>query len=115
MKVVESKSDLVLAVEDIITHQHQLVYAQRIIDYPVMIFGEQASNELKEHAMHYDASYLLVHDIHDVCKPKREYEMLASLLGFKVGKDETLEALACVIEDMPGIFKELLRMADRKV
>lgn len=71
-KLVESKSNIVCMVEDIVTYQHHLVHAQRMIPYHVKMCREQSSNELNEEAMHYDASYYLVHDIWIVRKQKVE-------------------------------------------
>lgn len=76
MKVFESRSNLVSTVGDIVTHQHHMLHAQRMIPYPVTSLCDQASNALMEQVMDYDARYHLFQDIWRVCKPKQEYEIL---------------------------------------
>lgn len=112
MKVVKSKSNLEFTIENIVSHQHHVVHAQRTISYPSTGFGEQALNELKEQAVHYDSSYHLVDDIRGMNKQeKREYEMLVCWLGFEEGKEETWEPVARVMEDMSGILEDFLHSA----
>lgn len=60
MKVFESKASLVFTIEDILTHQNQVVHAHQMIQYPATRFREQAISELEEQAAYYYSSYHLV-------------------------------------------------------
>lgn len=108
MKVISSESNLVFVAEDILTHDQLVVRTQRTTLYPISHMGTQASNELKEGAVHYDARYYLVNEICKVRKRRGKYDVLVSCLGFEKGEDKAWESLTQEMEDMPVILEDFL-------
>lgn len=89
MRVIESKSDLVFKVEDIINAEQHTVHAQRIVSYPVTQQGAEASNELLEQAAHFDKKYHLVDSIAGVQKRSGTYEVRIRWAGYENTKEDT--------------------------
>lgn len=74
MKIEESKSNLVLVVEDIVIQQHQVAHAQRMILYPATHLGVHALQELTERAAHCNSCYHFVDSIRGVHKCKKGWD-----------------------------------------
>lgn len=108
MKVIDPKSSRVFTVEDITTHRHLVVHAQRMVPFPATRFGEHALRELKEQAVHYDSNYNLTDAIKEVRKHTEEYEMLVSVGWFWEGKGWDLRTAGWDIgrhaRDSGGLF-----------
>lgn len=85
MRVIEAKSSLVFIVNHITTTQRLVIHAQLMVLYLVAYRGEQAFEELKQQAAHYDTTYHLVEAIRKIRKKQSEYEVLRDGLDLSTG------------------------------
>lgn len=75
MRFLESKSDMVFKVEDIINAEQRTVHTRSIVPYPVSRQGAQASNELVEKAARFDKKYHHVDAVTGLQTHEETYEV----------------------------------------
>lgn len=57
MKIVESKSNLMFDVEDIVTQHRQVVHANQMLQYTINYVSEQILHEMRKQVARHEASY----------------------------------------------------------
>lgn len=89
MLVKEAKSSPVFVLKYFINAEQMTVHAHSMLIYHFNKTSPCASEELKQQAIHYDSTYHLVDEIHDIRKDKNEFQVLIRWSGLSEDLDMT--------------------------
>lgn len=108
MIVKEAKSSLMFVVEDVVSGELHTIHAQRMMLYPVTQRGSHASEELRQKAVHYNATCHLIDEIIGVGKRKEGYELRIRWVGFHGDDHMAWKPLKNNRYDVSGILEDFL-------
>lgn len=112
-RIVETKSELVFIVEDIVSGKREVVHAARIILYRDDLRGKEVSDELRAAAEHSCANYQMASAIHDIRSGQSGYELQVEWDGLPDSVDFTWEPASTLHEDIPVMVMEFLQTSGK--
>lgn len=106
--VKEGESSSVFVFDDFVNTELTTVHAQRMVPYPATKHNTHMSEELRQQAIQYDASYHLVDKTLGSRKLNGGYELGIKIMDFEDDQDVTQEPLENIRDDLLEVFEKFL-------
>lgn len=114
MRVVDTNTEMVFVVRDLLRTEKPTVHAQKLMLYPVGRSDEEPPNELTEQAEYLNASQGIIKGLRNVCTREGRREIFVSWERRPDMEVRTCEPSATLKKDVPGIVKTFLHTKQKE-